>query len=414
MRMFGQNDLAVFDTLDHDMHRLRRQPWNPYFSKQSVTRLQPLLIQPLVDKFCDRLASVQAAMKPVNMTHAFGDLTADIISEYSFPKGYNNLDQPEFRGKDYDALMALSSLSHWLKQFGWLFPLLNSIPLWITKYTSPDTYLFVQREQNLIKTATEIIATYDGCSERKENTARPDLMHAFLDSNLPASEKTVDHIKASAQTTIAAGTLTTTHSLVTATHHILANPFIHDKLMSEIRHFTTSNEKDRQQLNLDLHTLDQMPYLTAIWYETLRMFSGISQRSQRIFPYDALRYKQYTIPPNTPVGMTGMHIHMDPNIFSDPHIFDPERWLPLESEESARLQKYLVAFGAGSRSCVGRELGRAEFLSTVVAVFGRFGEQMKLVGTARGRDVDIKHDYFNPAPSGESNGVMVTFGNDGF
>ncbi|KAL9580219.1 MAG: hypothetical protein Q9212_004630 [Teloschistes hypoglaucus] len=419
MRMFGHNDLAVFDTLDHDMHRVRRQPWNPYFSKQSVARLHPLLIQPLVNKFCDRLASYQAAKKPVIMTHAFGDLTADIISEYSFPQGYNNLDHPEFRGKDYDALMALSSLSHWLKQFGWLFPLLNSIPLWITKLTSPDTALFVSREQNLIRQATEIIATYDGPTERKENTARPDLMHAFLDSNLPPSEKTVDHIKASAQTTIAAGTLTTTHSLTIATYHILANPPIRSRLIEEIRTFAKSDGEDMQQLGLDLHTLDQMPYLTATWYETLRVFSGISQRSQRIFPFDSLAYhssvpddpaksKKYVIPPGTAVGMTGLHIHMNPDIFPDPRAFKPERWLPLESE-GARLSKYLVAFGAGSRACIGRELAKAEVLTTIATVFGRFGATMQLHETERVRDVDTTHDYFNPAPSEKSNGMMVTF-----
>lgn len=417
--MFGHNDLAVFDTLDHEMHRVRRQPWNPYFSRQSVARLHPLLIQPLVNKFCNHLASYQAAKKPVIMTHAFGDLTADIISEYSFPEGYNNLDHLEFRGKDYDALMALSSLSHWLKQFGWLFPLLNSIPLWFTKRTSPDTHLFLSREQNLVKQATEIIATYDGHIERKENTARPDLMHALLDSNLPPSEKTVEHLKASAQTTIAAGTLTTTHSLVIATYHILANPPIRKRLMEEILTFAKSDGEDLQQLDFDLHTLDQMPYLTAIWYETLRVFSGISQRSQRIFPFDSLVYhssvphdpaksQDYVIPPGTAIGMTGMHIHMNPDIFPDPRAFKPERWLPLESE-GARLLKYLVAFGTGSRSCIGRELAKAEVLTTIATVFGRFGGTMRLHETERARDVDTTHDYFNPAPSEQSNGMMVTF-----
>lgn len=79
--MFGFNDVSSFDTLDHDKHRMRREPWNPYFSKQQVSRLQPMLIQPLVDKFCDRLAEYQAAKRPVTMIYAFANLTSDIISE---------------------------------------------------------------------------------------------------------------------------------------------------------------------------------------------------------------------------------------------------------------------------------------------------------------------------------------------
>lgn len=128
MRMFGQVDNAAFDTLDHDMHRMRRAPWNPYFSKQSISRIQPLLIQTAVDKLCDRFAEHQAAGKPVVMTHAYASLTTDTISEYSFPEGYDLLSHPEFDGAHYDAWMALSRMSHALKQFAWLWPLLDSIP----------------------------------------------------------------------------------------------------------------------------------------------------------------------------------------------------------------------------------------------------------------------------------------------
>ena len=120
MRMFGQQDVAAFDTLDHDKHRQRREPWNPFFSKQSVSRLQPLLVQAAVDKLCTRLAEYQRAGKPVVMVYAFSCLTGDIISEYSFPEGYNLLDRPEFDSAHYDAWMNLTKMSHILKQFGWV------------------------------------------------------------------------------------------------------------------------------------------------------------------------------------------------------------------------------------------------------------------------------------------------------
>jgi len=89
--MFGQQDVSAFDTLDYDKHRQRREPWNPYFSKQSVSRLQPLLIQAVVNKLCMRLAEYQAAGKPINMVHAFACVTANVVSDYSFPQGYNLL-----------------------------------------------------------------------------------------------------------------------------------------------------------------------------------------------------------------------------------------------------------------------------------------------------------------------------------
>lgn len=118
MRMFGQYDCSAFDTIAHDKHRMRREPWNPYFSKASVSRVQPLLIQSCVEKLCTRLAEHQAAGKPVVMTNAFACLTADVISEYTFPSGYDLLDAPDFDHDHFDLLVALSRMSHTLKQFG--------------------------------------------------------------------------------------------------------------------------------------------------------------------------------------------------------------------------------------------------------------------------------------------------------
>lgn len=43
---------------------------------------------------------------------------------------------------------------------------------------------------------------------------------------------------------------------------------------------------------------------------------------------------------------------MDPTIFPEPEEFIPERWLKAQ-ESGHRLDRYLVAFTKGSRSCLG-------------------------------------------------------------
>lgn len=50
---------------------------------------------------------------------------------------------------------------------------------------------------------------------------------------------------------------------------------------------------------LNLQQVEQMPYLMAIWYETLRHFHGACHRLQRVFSDTALRYKEWVIPPGT-------------------------------------------------------------------------------------------------------------------
>lgn len=407
MRLFGQFDESVFDTLDHDIHRMRREPWNPYFSKQSVTRLQPRLIQPAVDKLCKRLAEQRDAGKPVVMIYAYACLTVDIISEYCFPVGYNFLARKDFDRTHYDDMMSLSGMCHSFKQFGWLFPVLNSFPMWVTQAMSPEAYHMLQIKDGLKRQSAEILSRKQNQgvpSDYKEITNRPSLMEALLDSSLPDAEKGLNRIAAEAQTAIGAGTLTSSHCLKHATYHILANPPIHSRLMDELeKAFPDPSDPP------NLQQLERIDYLVAIFWEAMRNFHGVSGRLQRIFPDHVLRYKDIAIPPGNPISMTSVHVHNDPAIFPEPYEFRPERWLPLATE-GQRLQKYIMAFGKGSRKCVGIELGRAEVLTTLACVFRRFGSEMKLVGTERVRDIDITFDVFNPIPMKGSNGLVVAFG----
>lgn len=402
MRMFGQVDNSGFDTLDHDKHRMRRQPWLPYLSKQSVSRLQPLLIQNVVNKLCNKLAEYQAAGKPVVMVYAYANLTVDIISEYAFPEGYGLLNSPEFVSEHYLAWMAVSKIGHTFKQFGWLYGFLRSMPLWMTKYTSPETYLVLEQAE-LLYQQTLAIAKRKGNSNYKELIGRLSLMEAIMDSDLPESEKTITRVAGEAQIAIGAGTLTSSHALKHATYHILANAVIFERLMTELEKAIPDPDSPP-----NLFELEQITYLVAILYETLRNFHGVTHRLQRICPDRAIQYQEWVIPPGTPVSMTSVHVHNDPNIFPDPYAFKPERWLPLQTE-GMRLQKYLLAFGKGSRQCVGMDLGKAEVLTTLANVFRRFGRNMKLYNTTRERDIDIVYDVFNPLPSRQSNGLMVLF-----
>lgn len=46
---------------------------------------------------------------------------------------------------------------------------------------------------------------------------------------------------------------------------------------------------------------------------------------------------------------------MDPEIFPDPHSFEPRRWLTEDAEKLRMMQAYYVPFAKGSRACVGQK-----------------------------------------------------------
>ena len=153
-----------------------------------------------------------------------------------------------------------------------------------------------------------------------------------------------------------------------------------------------------------LSELEQLPFLTACINEGLRLASPVSHRINRIFPTRALDYHGTIIPAGSIVNMTNMLTHMNKTIFSEPHTFNPERWLG-KANEDRRLEKYLTPFGRGTRSCLGLNLAKVELYLILANVFRRFDFDVSRV--VRERDIDIRHDYIIAAQAKESPGILV-------
>lgn len=101
-----------------------------------------------------------------------------------------------------------------------------------------------------------------------------------------------------------------------------------------------------------------------------------------------------------------MLMHYNPDVFPEPEMFNPDRWLPLDTE-GKRLNKYLVPFSKGSRQCVGINLAWAEMQLTIEAIFGKNGPKLRLHDTMFERDVKTVIDGFNPLTMPGSEGVKV-------
>ncbi|KAG8534412.1 uncharacterized protein KY384_001257 [Bacidia gigantensis] len=317
---WGMNETSLFDTVDHDIHRVRRAAWNPYFSKQSMYKLQGF-IQSTVDTLCTRFAEHRASNRPAKLIYAYSCLTADIISEVCFPESFNLLSSREFRSDQHDAWRKASEMQHVFKQFPLLVPFFNSFPLWLTKLTAPDVYTIIAMQIALREQADHIVANRETLST-KQSTHKPSMMHHFIEPStaLPESEKTAERLMMNSVNAIAAGTMTTAHALKWATYHILTIPAIFTALMAELE----AAIPDPASIP-PLQTLENLPYLRALMYESIRLSYGASHRLQRVFPDRTIQYHAYTIPPNTPVGMSSPLLHADPAIWPEPDRFNPDR-----------------------------------------------------------------------------------------
>ena len=222
------------------------------------------------------------------------------------------------------------------------------------------------------------------------------------DPDLPAWEKSAPRLTAEAASLVGAGTLTTAHMLSLTSYHLLANPSMLKNLIVELE----GAMPDAMQCT-GWQALEQLPYLSAIVNEGLRLSYGVLHRLSRVHPDHALQFGDWIIPPGTPTGTTPYFFHQDTAMFPRPNEFDPDRWLCASKNEHDLMLKYLSNFGRGTRQCVGMNLAYAELYLTLACMFRRLGPKMKLFDTDRIRDVDPTLDYFITAPSVESKGVRV-------
>lgn len=122
---------------------------------------------------------------------------------------------------------------------------------------------------------------------------------------------------------------------------------------------------DDKSRSATMHDLNQMNYLERVIKETLRLYPSVPSISRRV-PTE-FELSGYTIPKDSMITLEIFQMHRDPEYFPNPEKFDPDRFLP-ENTESRHPYAY-VAFSAGMRNCIGQRFAILEekaVLSSIV------------------------------------------------
>lgn len=341
---------AGFGTADHDLHRLRRIPVAKFFSRSMIARLEPD-VEKLAQKLCDKLLR-ESGQKPFDLTMAYSCFTADAISGYSFGESFGFLDQDSWYPNFREPLAAMLSPVFVFR----FFPFLKAsaaMGKYLVDYMPPSTALMVRTLQidmpeKMRKARADLDAgiTYD----------RPTVFGTILDSDLVSLEKEPQRLADEAAGVIGAGTETTSWAMAVMTYHLLTKPELLAKLRAELQQVI----KDPKQLP-SWTELENLPYLGAVIQEGLRLSYGVSARTARVPTEENLVFKgewnkrpiEYIIPQGYAIGMSSAVTHHDEKAFPNSYEFIPERWLDENNNRRKDVERSMLAFSKGSRSCLG-------------------------------------------------------------
>ncbi|KAJ1662170.1 hypothetical protein EV178_006108 [Coemansia sp. RSA 1646] len=295
----------------------------------------------------------------VNFYYGFHGLAFDIIGVLGFGNSFNILSTGDTAIIDQvSKTLNLGILQSSLPFGNYVHRLFRGM------VNSRDT--LIENTMNTIKKRQQENAA--ARASGKEHSAHVDVLQRLVDAHDSLTGEKLDDesIKSEMLLMLAAGTDTTSNTLVWATMCLLHFPGVYKQLKEDIR---TAFPDKATVIRYDM-ARSRVPYLTAFLYEVMRMYPTVSgYLPRRVPPKGAYLMNKYHVPFGTEVCVSIGACHRSSIVWEDPEKFDPSRFMGPDAEDRFR---DVLAFSAGVRICIGRFLGLVELYTTMANLVHKY------------------------------------------
>ena len=198
---------------------------------------------------------------------------------------------------------------------------------------------------------------------RKHPTESSDLLSLLLSARdeETGESMTDEQLRVEVTTFLLAGQETTSLALTWTWYLLSQHPATRQRLEDEIDRVLDGRPPEYADLS-------QLPYTRMVIDESLRLYPPAWGFSRQALSDDVLG--GYRLPRGWLAFVVPSVLHRLPAFWTDPDVFDPERFLP---ERSADRPKFLyVPFGAGPRQCIGNHFALIEAQLLVATLAQRY------------------------------------------
>ncbi|XP_023307623.2 cytochrome P450 4d2-like [Lucilia cuprina] len=296
----------------------------------------------------------------------------DIIAETAMGVKVNAQEQP---GLEY--VQAIANLSRIMAD-GFVKP--SQITDFLFRLTAPKQYEEAKRCIKVLhKFTTDVIEqrrlaleqsikddTFKNESEDSDlNTKkRMALLDVLLQSTINGAPLSNEDIREEVDTFMFEGHDTTTSGISFTLYLIARHPEVQAKLVEEIKQ-VLGTDKNKPVTYRDLQDLK---YMELVIKESQRLYPSVPAIGREIT--EDIKVGDITIPANTNVNIPLFMVLRDPDYFTNPNDFIPERF---ESDSNQKIHPFAYTpFSAGPRNCIGQKFAIFEIKSTVSKMLRHF------------------------------------------
>ncbi|KAK0667055.1 cytochrome P450 [Cercophora samala] len=378
---------GLFNTQDHDLHRAMKRPIANIYSMSNLVDFEPH-VDTTIRFFLRRLD--EAATKDeqtVDLGTWLQWFAFDVMGEITFSKRLGFLDE----ARDVDGIMGgiqkvfkyasgVSDIRNFdagmstltvpkIGQMPWLDSILAKNPLarFLPEGSSPIVAFALARARER-----------SNISEVEKTTTHhntKDFMSRFLEAKEKNPAVPDWFVTAWATSNVLAGSDTTAIMMRAIIYFLIKHPDCLGKLMEEL------SQADQEGRLSDIVTWKEsrnLPYLDACVKEAGRLHPVIGLPLERVVGKGGVELCEVHFEEGTIVGMNPWVVHRNKDVFgNDADEFKPERWL-CDRERRVKMERSLLTFGAGRRTCLGKNISYLEIYKLIPTLFWRY--QMMLRG----------------------------------
>ncbi|GJN72628.1 hypothetical protein PLICBS_006703 [Purpureocillium lilacinum] len=372
--------------VDKKIHARKRRIISHAFSEAAIRSYEATVLDK-IRLFCKQIADPNTFHGDYkNMSRWFSYLTYDIMGNLTFGHEYNMLT----KDNDHFIQPLIDTFQH-------IQIILGCVP-WVERF-GLGPLMFISMASAVKKfrdyVANQVTHRID---LEKAGKGPDDIFKLLLNAEDKKTGEKMEFKELSdeAVVLIIAASDTTGTALTGMSFYLARYPECYSKLKEEIRSTFSSLEEI-----VSGPKLLGCKYLRACVEEALRMSPGVPSYLVRESPKDGV-IDGHAIPAYANIGVPGWAMHRREDVFPEPQIYKPERWLTESKDEIEKLRSAHLPFSYGPRACIGKNLA----MSTIYLTMARIAFLFEIESR---EELPLEFHVKDHFAAGDKNGPFLKF-----